>query len=128
MADKPIAYTAEVAARLRELVFSLESDVRKMEAAARASLGIAHAVALNHVDIPRDLVAEGALFASGQTVDLAGELRDRYFELFALVVRGVLPEDDEHCQQRRGQRKSLTPNLKASLAGEPTPPAPEAGG
>jgi hypothetical protein len=122
MADKS-ADAAVVAERLRALVFSLESNVREMEGAARAGLGIAHAVAVDHADIPNDLLAESALFVSGQTVDLAGELRDRYFELFALVVRGVLPEDDEPCQQRRGQRKSLTPTLKASLAGEPIPPA-----
>jgi hypothetical protein len=110
MADKP-ADTAVVAERLRALVFSLESNVREMEGAARAGLGIAHAVAVDHADIPNDLLAEGILFVSGQTVDLAGELRDRYYELFALVVRGVLPEDDEHCQQRRERRKSIAPNL-----------------
>jgi hypothetical protein len=119
MSEKPIAYTAEVAARMRELVFSLENDLRDMESAARTVLGLSHAAKIESLDIPEELIAEGIHFVSGQAADLAGELSDRYYELFALVVHGRLPEEDECCQSRKARREQ--PNLSLRLA-------PEAGG
>jgi hypothetical protein len=116
MAEKPIAYTAEVAARMRELVFSLENDLRDMESAARTVLGLSHAAKVESLDIPEELIAEGIHFVSEQAADLAGELNDRYYELFALVVRGRLPEEDEDCQKRKARREQ--PNLSLRLAPE----------
>jgi hypothetical protein len=113
MAEQPIAYTAEVATRMRDLVFSLERDFRELEEASRATLGLAIAVRDDTSEIPDDLIADGLHFLAGQLVDRAHELNDRYFELFALAVNGTLPEDDDHCRERKGRKES--PNLSLSL-------------
>ncbi len=113
MSEKPIAYTAEVAARMREQVFSLERDFRELEEASRATLGLAIGVQDDNSEIPDDLIADGLHFLAGQLVDRAHELNDRYFELFALVVNGTLPEDDDHCREREARK--TRPNLSLRL-------------
>lgn len=120
MSDQPKAYTAEVAARMRALVFGLEGDLRDLESATRTVLGLSltakAAEATANLDVPEELIAEGIHFVSGQAADLAGELVDRYYELFALVVRGVLPEDDEDCRRRQAKREQPNVSPKVALA------------
>ena len=116
MSDQPKVYTAEVAARMRELVFSLEPELRDLESATRTVLSLSHAAKVESLDVPEELIAEGIHYVSGQAADLAGELADRYYELFALVVNGRLPEKDEQCQKRKLRREQ--PNLSLKLAPE----------
>jgi hypothetical protein len=87
-----------------------------MECAARTVLGLSHTAKVESLDIPEELIAEGIHFVSEQATDLAGELSDRYYELFALVVHGRLPEEDECCQRRMAGREQ--PNLSLRLAPE----------
>lgn len=122
MSDEPRAYTAEVAARMRALVFGLEGDLRDLESATRTVLGLSHtakaAEANESFDVPEELISEGIHYVSGQAADLAGELRDRYYELFALVVHGRLPEEDELCQSRQAAREDPDRALRRKYAPE----------
>src|SRR4051794_7738315 len=89
----------EVAKRLRDRVFSLEGEFQKLEDAARTGLALAIASGQKDGDIPPDLLETGIEYMFTHLVDHAMALRQGYRELFALAVKGVLPEQDPDCRE-----------------------------
>ena len=67
MADKPTAYTAEVAERLQALVMDLKDDVYKLEDASRVTLALAMGLD-DRSQIPDDLIEDGLNFIAADLV------------------------------------------------------------